>query len=65
MVTSVVDSSNFTITMPSVETGSGASASGGITYYRYYHVGPAEQVGAYGWGISLFGGNVLGSVTTT
>ena len=65
MVTSVVDSSNFTITMPSVETGSGASAAGGITYYRYYHVGPAEQVGAYGWGISLFGGNVLGSVTTT
>ena len=65
MVTSVVDSSNFTITMPSVETGSGASASGGITYYRYYHVGPAEQVGAYGWGISLFGGKVLGSVTTT
>ena len=65
MVTSVVDSSNFTITMPSVETGSGASASGGITYYRSYHGGPAEQVGAYGWGISLFGGNVLGSVTTT
>ena len=65
MVTSVVDSSNFTITMPSVETGSGASASGGITYYRYYHVGPAEQVGAFGWGISLFGGKVLGSVTTT
>ena len=65
MVTSIVDSSNFTITMPSVETGSGASASGGITYYRYYHVGPAEQVGAFGWGISLFGGKVLGSVTTT
>jgi len=65
MVTSIVDSSNFTITMPSAETGSGASASGGITYYRYYHVGPAEQVGAFGWGISLFGGKVLGSVTTT
>jgi hypothetical protein len=65
MVTSIVDSSNFTITMPSVETGSGASASGGITYYRYYHVGPAEQVGAFGWGISLYGGKVLGSVTTT
>jgi hypothetical protein len=28
-------------------------------------VGPAEQVGAYGWGISLFGGNILGAITTT
>jgi hypothetical protein len=26
---------------------------------------PAEQVGAYGWGISLFGGNILGALTTT
>ena len=65
MVTEVVDSSNFKITVENNETGSGATTSGGITYYRYYHVGPAEQVGAYGWGISLFGGNILGAVTTT
>ena len=65
MVTSIVDTNNFTITMPSNETGSGATTSGGITYYRYYHVGPAEQLGAFGWGISLWGGSVLGSVATT
>jgi len=65
MVTSVPTTSTITITMPSVETGSGATTSGGITYYQYYHVGPAEQIGAYGWGISLFGGNILGSLTTT
>ena len=65
MVTSVVDVDNFNITMPSVETGSGATTSGGITYYRYYHIGPAEQVGAYGYGISLWGGNVLASTQTT
>ena len=65
MVTSIVDDNNFTITMPSVETGSGATTSGGITYFQYYHVGPAEQVGAFGWGISLWGGNILGSLTTT
>jgi hypothetical protein len=65
MVTEVVDADNFKITVENNETGSGASASGGITYYRYYHVGPAEQVGAYGFGISLFGGKVLGSTTTT
>jgi hypothetical protein len=51
--------------MPSVETGSGATTSGGITYYQYYHVGPAEQIGAFGWGISLWGGTILGSLTTT
>jgi hypothetical protein len=65
MVTSIVDANNFTITMPSNETGSGASTSGGITYFRYYSVGPAEQLGAYGWGVSLYGGNILGSLTTT
>jgi len=65
MVTSVPTTSTITITMPSNETGSGATTSGGITYYQYYHVGPAEQIGAFGWGISLWGGNILGSITTT
>jgi len=65
MVTSIVDGNNFTITMPSNETGSGASTSGAITYFRYYHVGPAEQLGAFGWGIPLWGGEILGVSTTT
>ena len=65
MVTSIIDVNNFTITMPSNETGSGASTSGGITFFRYYHVGPAEQLGAFGWGIPLWGGEVLGVKTTT
>ena len=65
MVTEVVDVDNFKITVDATETASGATTSGGITYYRYYHVGPAEQVGAYGFGISLYGGKVLGSTTTT
>jgi hypothetical protein len=65
MVTSVPTSSSITITMPSAETGSGANLSGGITFFQYYHVGPAEQLGAFGWGISLWGGSVLGSATTT
>jgi len=66
MVTSAPTATTITITMDSVETNvTGATTSGGITYYRYYHVGPAEQVGAYGWGIALFGGSVLGSITTT
>ena len=65
MVTSVPTATTITITMPSNETGSGATTSGGITYFQYYHVGPAEQIGAFGWGISLWGGNILGSLTTT
>ena len=51
--------------MPSNETGSGATTSGGITYFQYYHVGPAEQVGVFGWGISQFGGTSTAPQTTT
>ena len=65
MVTSVPTTDTITITMPSNETGSGATTSGGIKYYQYYHVGPAEQIGAFGWGIALWGGNLLGALTNT
>jgi len=65
MVTSVIDSTTITITMPSNETGSGATNSGGITYFQYYHVGPAEQVGVFGYGISQWGGTVTNPQTTT
>ena len=65
MVTSVPTTTTLTITMPSNEGGAGATTSGGITYYRYYHVGPAEQVGVYGWGIPQFGGTVTNPQTTT
>ena len=65
MVTSVPTPTTITITMPSNETGSGATTSGGIKFFQYYHVGPAEQLGAFGWGISLWGGNILGALTTT
>jgi hypothetical protein len=65
MVTSVPSPTTLTITMDNNETGSGATTSGSVKYYQYYHVGPAEQIGSFGWGIALWGGNLLGSVTTT
>ena len=65
MVTSVPNATNITITMPSNETGSGATTSGGITFFQYYHVGPAEQVGVFGYGISQWGGSVTNPQTTT
>ena len=65
MVTSVPTSTTITITMSSNETGSGATTSGGIKFFQYYHVGPAEQLGAFGWGISQFGGIINGALTFT
>ena len=63
MITEVVDATSVTITM-----GSAASATatdGDLSVKWYYPVGPAEQLGAYGWGISQFGGPVSGAQTTT
>jgi hypothetical protein len=65
MVTSVTSATTITITMPSNESGAGATTSGGITYFQYYHVGPAEQVGVFGWGISQWGGTSTAPQTTT
>jgi hypothetical protein len=66
MITSVPTATTVTITMGSVETNvTGASESGGITYYQYYHVGPAEQVGVFGWGIAQWSGTVTNPQTTT
>jgi hypothetical protein len=65
MVTSVPTPTTLTITMDNNETGSGATTSGSVKYYQYYHVGPAEQIGSFGWGIALWGGSLLGSLTTT
>ena len=47
MVTSVESATEITITMPSAETGAGATTSGGIRVQHYYPVGPAQQLGAY------------------
>ncbi len=65
MVTSVPSTTTLTITMPSNETGSGATTSGGITYFQYYHVGPSDQIGVFGYGISQWGGTVSAPQTTT
>jgi hypothetical protein len=65
MVTSVPSNNSITITMPGNEGGAGATNSGGITFFQYYHVGPAEQVGVFGYGISQWGGSVTNPQTTT
>jgi hypothetical protein len=65
MVTTVPTSTTITITMPSNESGSGASTSGGIRVQHYYTVGPAVQAKGFGWGLGQWSGTVSGEVTTT
>jgi len=65
MVTSRPTDTTITITMPSAETGAGATASGGIRVQHYWPVGPAQQLPGYGYGLGQYGGTVSGEATTT
>jgi hypothetical protein len=65
MVTSVPSTVTLTITMPSNETGSGATTSGGIRLQHYYHVGPPVQAEGFGWGLGSWGGEDVSAITTT
>ena len=65
MVTSVPSSTTITITMPSNESGSGATTSGGIRVQHYYPVGPAVQAKGFGWSLGSWGGEVAGEPVTT
>ena len=64
MVTTVPSSNTITITMPSAESGSGASESGGIRVQHYYRVGPAVQAQGLGWSLGTWGGQAVGAYTT-
>jgi hypothetical protein len=65
MVASTPTNTTATITMPSNESGSGATTSGGIRIQKYYTVGPAVQAKGFGWGLGSWGGEAAGAITTT
>ena len=65
MVTSVPTTTTITITMPSNESGSGATTSGGVRVQHYYPVGSAVQEKGYGWGLGSWGGLDTSATTTT
>ena len=65
MVTDIVNATEFQITMDDPEAGTPLSASGTASVLCYYTVGPAKQLGGYGWGTALFGGIATGPTTTT
>jgi hypothetical protein len=64
-VLSVPSSSTFTVTMPSIESGTGVTAGGTITTTAYVDIGPTFQTPAYGYGTGYFGGSNPTSATTT
>ena len=65
MVTTVPNATTITVTMPSAESGSGATTSGGIRVQHYYPVGPAVQAKGFGWSLGTWGGEEVGAFTTT
>ena len=65
MVASTPTNVTATITMPSNETGAGATTSGGIRIQKYYTVGPAVQAQGFGYGLGSWGGEAAGAITTT
>ena len=65
MVTSRPTATTITITMPTAETGAGATLSGGIRVQHYYPVGPSQQLPGFGYGLGQWGGTVSGEATTT
>ena len=65
MVVTTPTNTTLTITMPSNESGSGATTSGGIRVQKYYTVGPAVQAQGFGWGLGSWGGEDASAITTT
>ena len=61
-VISIPTTSTFTATVPNAATATAADATVDIQPYEV--VGPAEQSYGYGWGISTFGGTVIGGTDT-
>ena len=55
----------FTITMPTAETGTGATNDGTLDPLPYIQIGPLVQTGGYGWGAGLWGVSTWGTPRTT
>ena len=65
MVTSVLSSTEFEITMDTPEALTPLAAAGSASVLCYYSVGPAKQLSGYGWGTGLWAGTSPGPATTT
>ena len=64
MATSVPTATTITITMGSNASGT-TSAVGSCRAQTYYTVGPAQELGGFGWGTGQWSGTASGPATTT
>ena len=65
MVASAPTATTITITMATAESGTPLSNTGSATAQLYVSVGPAQEVGGYGWGTGNWSGQASGVATTT
>jgi hypothetical protein len=65
MVTSAPTALTITITMATAESGTALSNSGSASALCYVSVGPAQELGGYGWGTGTWSGSASGAATTT
>jgi len=65
MATSVPTATTITVTMASAETTGTTSNVGSARAQTYYSVGPAQQLGGYGFGTGQWSGTSSGPATTT
>jgi hypothetical protein len=65
MATSVPTATTITVTMTANETTGSTSNVGSARAQTYYSVGPAQQLGGYGFGTGQWSGTSSGPATTT
>ena len=65
MATSVPTATTITVTMDTAETTGTTTNVGSARAQTYYSVGPAQQLGGYGFGTGQWSGTSSGPATTT
>jgi hypothetical protein len=61
-VRTVPNVNTFTLTMPVVETGTGVTTAGSLSFAAYANIGPISQTYGYGWGTATWGSFSPGGV---
>ena len=65
MATSIPTATTITITMDTAETTGTTTNVGSARAQTYYTVGPAQELGGFGWGTGQWSGTSSGPATTT
>jgi len=60
-IKTIPTTTSFTITMPTVETGTGATNDGTLDLLPYVFIGPAIETYGYGWGVLTWGFDTWGT----